>query len=205
MKPEDLTEAAIVEAMCDKEPAHYQDFDDFAKDCHSVSLALVRSGLLGTGGPRLRVARGSCYGVGGQHSWVVLGDPYDAKAKIVDITLWSYDDTVPRIWVGDSVWGRHCPKGNDWIFNTDKPCSRGGEPLLLEGDRMSPRARQFLRTIGPLDAPGWAALWSRSGMLGWPAKEILEAFVDQYPTMAGLVPIDIYGMVTNRNPQDLYW
>jgi len=205
VKPEELTEAVIVEAMCDKEPAHYQDFDDFKHDCHSVSLALIRSGLLGTGGRRLRVARGSCRGVGGQHSWVVLGHPYNPRAKIVDITLWSYDEHQPRIWVGDNTFACHRPKGYDWIFNTDKPYSRGGDPLLLDEDRMSGEARRFLEVIGPLDAPGWAALWSRTGMLGWPAKEILEAFVDQYPTMAALVPVDILGMVTDRNPQDLYW
>lgn len=206
MRPEDLTEAAIVEALCEKEPSHYQDFGDFAHDCHSVSLALVRSGLLGEGGPKgPRVARGSCMGVGGQHSWVVLGHPYDDEAIIVDITLWSYNDRQPRIWLGSMQSGLHRPKGCGQIFDSERPYSRGGETVLLDTREMSPHAREFLRLIGPLDAFGWAALWSRSGMKGWPAKEILEAFVDQYPTMAALVPVDILGMITDRNPQDLYW
>jgi hypothetical protein len=42
-------------------------------------------------------------------------------------------------------------------------------------------------------------------MTGWPAREVLEAFLDQHPTMAPLVPIDLVGMLTDRNPQELYW
>ena len=60
-------------------------------------------------------------------------------------------------------------------------------------------------TLGPLDHRGWGALWSRTGMQGWPAREILEACLDQHPTMSALVPIDILGMVTDRNPSELYW
>lgn len=206
VKPGDLTEEIIEKAMCGTEPSHYQDFDDFAHDCHSVSLALVRSGLLGKGGPKgPRVARGACMGVGSQHSWVVLGHPYDQTATIVDLTLWSYNGSQPRIWIGDLMSGFHHPKGLEWIFNSDKPHTRGGEPILLDEEKLSASARHFLQTIGPLDAPGWAALWSRCGMVGWPAKEILEAFVDQNRGMAPLVPIDIVGMVTDRNPQGLYW
>lgn len=207
MNPEDLTEDVIVKAVCEKEPDHYLDFEDFAYQCHSASLALVRSGLLGKPGPRVRVARGTCHGVPGQHSWVVLGNPYDPKAQIVDITLWSYDRGAPRIWVGDrdNMFARHYPKGGGWVFDDDKPSSRGGEHILLEEAKMSPWAREFLRVIGPLDAPGWAALWSRTGMLGWPAKEILEAFLDQYPSLGALVPIDVIGMLTDRNPEGLYW
>lgn len=205
MRPSELTEAIVEEAMCNGEPSHYQDFDDFAKDCHSVSLALVRSGLLGKGGRRLRVARGACIGVPGQHSWVVLGNPYESKAQIVDLTLWSYDPTAPRIYVQDGMGDRYRPKGFGFIFDSEKPHSRGGEPMLLQMERLSAQARQFLHIVGPLDAPGWAALWSRTGMLGWPAKEILIAFLDQYPSLKTLVPIDIVGMLTDRNPENLYW
>jgi len=205
VKPEDLTEEAIVEAMCDKEPGFYQDFNDFSQDCHSVSLALVRSGLLGEGGPSLRVARGACIGVGGQHSWVVLGNPYDQTATIVDITLWSYDSSAPRIWIGNQINERHRPKGGETLWQTMRPCHSGDEIMALGTDDMSREARDFLDILGPLDARGWAALWSRCGMMGWPAREILEAFLDQFRDMAALVPIDIVGMVTDRNPQELYW
>lgn len=205
MKPDELTEEAIVEAMCDTEPAHYRDFDDFAHDCHSVSLALIRSGLLGEGGPELRVARGSCKGVGGQHSWVVLGHPYDEDATIVDLTLWSYDKAQPRIWVGTQRSRLHRAKGQDHIWVTDKPQHRGGDTLAVSKKGLSPSAARFLQTIGPLDPAGWGALWSRTGMLGWPAQEILEACLDQHRMMSALVPIDIVGMVTDRNPEELYW
>lgn len=205
MKPHELTEAIIEEAMCGTEPSHYQDFGDFARDCHSVSLALVRSGLLGKGGRRLRVARGACRGVGGQHSWVTLGSPYDPTSTIVDLTLWSYDPTAARIHVQDGMGDRYRPHGFGFIFDSEKPHSRGGEPMPLAMDRLSPQARQFLHIIGPLDAPGWAALWSRTGMLGWPSGEIMAAFIEQYPAMRSFIPIDLVGMLTDTNPESLYW
>jgi hypothetical protein len=203
MNPRDLTEKIIIEAMCEMEPMHYRDFADFAQDCHAVSLTLVRSGLLGTGGPDLRVARGACLGVGGQHSWVVLGHPYDPTATIVDLTLWSYNPTQPRIWVGTMRDGLHRPKGYGHILQGVKPGTRGGEVIQVEVS--SRDARDFLRMVGPLDARGWAGLWSHCGMLGWPAKEILEALLDQHPQMTALVPIDIVGMITDRNPENIYW
>lgn len=205
MKPEDLTEDIIEEAMCEMEPSFYQDFDDFSQQCHSVSLGLVRSGLLGEGGPSLRVARGACFGVGGQHSWVVMGNPYDDRAVIVDLTLWSYNPSQPRIWLGSGQSGLHRPKGYGWIYDSPKPQDHGGEILEFDTKGMTPEARRFLNVIGPLDARGWGRLWSGCGMMGWPAKEILEAFLDQYPTLGPLVPIDIAGMVTDRNPQEIYW
>jgi hypothetical protein len=205
VKPEDLTEAAIIEAVCDKEPSHYQDFDDFRHDCHSVSLALVRSGLLGEGGPSLRVARGACHGVGGQHSWVVMGHPYDDQAIIVDLTLWSYSPHQPRIWLGSMQSRLHTPQGYGMIYDSPRPQDYGGEILEVDSSGMSPEAQHFLKIIGPLDYRGWGLLWSRCGMLGWPAQEILEGALDQHPGMAALVPIDIIGMVTDRNPQELYW
>jgi len=204
VQPEDLTEEAVVKVMCDTEPSYYSDFEDFAYDCHSVSLSLVRSGLLGVGGPTLRVARGACVGVGGQHSWVVLGHPYDYGATIVDLTLWSYDSKQPRIWIGSMRDGLHRPKGFQQIFDGPRPRSGGDTPLVLNTDGLGVEARDFLEIIGPLDVRGWGALWSRCGMLGWPAREILEAFLDQHQ-MGALVPIDIVGMVTDRNPQETYW
>jgi hypothetical protein len=205
MKPEDLTEEIIEEAMCEMEPSFYQDFDDFAQQCHSVSLGLVRSGLLGEGGPSLRVARGACFGVGGQHSWVVMGHPYDDRAIIVDLTLWSYSPHQPRIWLGSIQSGLHKPKGYGMIYDGPRPQPRGGDIIEVDTAGMSLEAQHFLKVIGPLDYRGWGALWSHSGMLGWPAQEILEAFLDQNPKMEALVPIDIVGMVTDRNPQEIYW
>lgn len=102
--------------------------------CHEASLALVRSGVLPEGA---RVARGSCPGVGGQHSWVVLGgDCYDRKAQVIDPTLWCYDNAVREIWKGR-------------------------------------------------------------------ADEIIGAMYDD-ERLSALVPIDIVGMITDRNPGGLY-
>jgi hypothetical protein len=204
VRPEDLTEETIVKAMW-RDRSHYGTFDDFAHDCHAVSWGLIRSGLLGTGGPNLRVARGACRGVGGQHSWVVMGDPYDETATIVDLTLWSYDAKQPRIWIGSMLSGLHRPKGFQLIFDGPKPDAGSDPPLLLDTENMSDRARTFIQMIGPLDARGWVELWSRCGMLGWPSAEILDAFLTQYPDLTALVPIDIVGMVTDRNPQETYW
>jgi len=54
--------------------------DRWARQCHAASVALVKSGEFG----ECRVARGTCNGVGGQHSWVVLSmDVYDKRATII--------------------------------------------------------------------------------------------------------------------------
>lgn len=205
MDPRQLTEALIEDAMCENEPTHYRDFDDFALDCHSVSLALIRSGLLGEGGPSLRVARGACIGVPGQHSWVVIGNPYDPQSTIVDLTLWSYDRSQRRVWVGDGMDALHRPKSGFHIFQGRPPAPQGGDSLSLDPQGLSEQATRFLKVLGPLDVRGWQDLWSNCGMLGWPAAEILEAFLTQHSGMAPLVPIDVVGMVTDRNPENLYW
>jgi hypothetical protein len=202
--PQQLTEDIVEAAMCGTEPSHYQDFDDFAKDCHSVSLALVRTKLLGEP-PEVRVARGACLGVPGQHSWVVVGDPFLPQSPIVDLTLWSYDSSKPRIWFGSMEDGLHRPKGYGAIHQTPMPEHKGGETLPLDAEGLSDWATRFLKTIGPLDARGWAGFWSHCGMLGWPAGEVLNAFLDQHPQMAAIVPIDLVGMLTDRNPHNLYW
>lgn len=65
----------------------------WAQQCHAASVRLVNSGVFG--GQFVRVARGGCRGVFGQHSWVVVGrDCYADDALIVDATLWSYDRAV---------------------------------------------------------------------------------------------------------------
>jgi hypothetical protein len=204
VKPEDLTEEIILKAM-KRNTSHFQRYDDFAYNCHAVSWALIRTGLLGEGGPNLRIARGACHGVGGQHSWVVIGHPYNQRATIVDLTLWSYSPNQPRIWIGSMLTGFHRPKGCDIVFDGPKPESGDGDPLPLDITGLSGEAQWFVAYLGPLDARGWGSLWSNCGMLGWPAKEILEAFLDQYPDLTALVPIDIVGMVTDRNPQETYW
>ncbi len=55
--------------------------------------------------------------------------------------------------------------------------------------------------LGPLDRRGWATL-AHAPVEGWPAGEILGAMCDS--GMEAVVPIDIIGMLTDRNPSGLY-
>jgi hypothetical protein len=181
--------------------------DPFAHRCHEASLALVKSRalepILGHPG---RVARGSCEGVGGQHSWVVAGpDVYNRHALIVDVTLWSYDATQDRVWVGNMAEeGIHRPHGSMSLWQWGRPTPGHGPTLDIIASHLSATASDMLDMLGPLDAIGWARLWSSGAMQGWPAGEILEAFLDQHPDLRGMVPIDIVGMLTDRNPDGLY-
>lgn len=177
--------------------------DRWAYDCHSASLALVKSGKLGT----CRVARGSCTGVrGGQHSWVVLGDDcYDDDAAIVDPTLWSYDDSVTGVWTGGYCDGRHMPfgKGSIWKWGRPDHPVGGGEIIELTPEEpWSESAKVFLNLLGPLDRRGWAVL-AHAPVEEWPAREIIGAMY-QDRRLAPLLPIDIVGMVTDLNPGGLY-
>lgn len=176
---------------------------DWAHQCHSVSLGLVRSGLLdGLPGGRPRVARGFAPGISSQHSWAVVGDPYDPDALVVDPTAWSYVD-APVLLVGTAGSLGYAPHGSGSLFDAPMPCSQGGEAVALEpAAPLSGRARSFLTMLGPLDAAGWAMLAS-CPVAGWPAAEIVAA-MDDTPRLRALVPVDRLGMLTDRNPQGLY-
>lgn len=176
-------------------------FERTAHRCHEISLKIVKSGILPEPG---RVARGTCYGVGGQHSWIVVGDDcYDPYALIVDPTLWSYDSTVSGVWFGRLGARRHRPHGTGSIWDFGKPVAQGGEVITLTpSESLSSEARDFLKLLGPLDRRGWATLTS-APVEGWPAGEILAAIKDT-PELSALVPVDQLGMLTNRNPGGLY-
>lgn len=167
--------------------------------CHEASLRLVKSDAFADA----RVARGSCRGVGGQHSWVVLGDPYDEDATIVDPTLWSYDDSVEGVWVGSMKDGRHVPHGKGSIWEWGRPDNAApGEAMeLTPREPWSPAAELFLQMLGPLDQKGWIML-AHAPVEGWPAGEIIDAMLES--GLGAYVPIDIVGMVTDRNPSGLY-
>jgi hypothetical protein len=180
------------------------DVDSYAHNCHGASLALVRAGIA----PKCRVARGSCQGVGGQHSWVVLGmDCYNTKATIIDPTLWSYCSDVHGIYVGDQRKHSHRPHGagSIWKDTAGYPPFAGdlrGIPLAVSVSR---RAMSFLSILAPdghLDRRQWSFLAS-APVGGWPAVEIITA-MDDTPTLSPLVPIDRLGMLTDRNPGGLY-
>lgn len=175
--------------------------DRVAHNCHAVSHAIVQSGLLSDS----RVARGSAVGVLGQHSWVVHdGGPYDMDAHVIDATLWSYDPSVRRVWQGTYRDGTHRPHGWGHFMQGDKPHSHGGDviDLAVSPDALSMEAKMFLHMLGPLDIRGWMQV-AHLPVQGWPAREVIEAMLDT-PSLAVLVPVDIAGMLTDRNPGGLY-
>ena len=178
-------------------------------NCHSVSLAIVRSGVLGGG----RVARGTAYGVTGQHSWIVLGDaerpdPYADDSVIVDPTVFHYEGRSPYILVKRNDMTRHHPHGAGSIWTMGGPPP---EPTgkLIELDEesygwLSVGARAFLEVCGyPLDYRGWAHL-VHGPVQGWPCGEIVTAMCAT-KELAVVTPIDIIGMTTDLNPKGFYW
>lgn len=177
--------------------------DDYAHQCHSASCAIVNANIL----DEARVARGVCMGVGSQHSWVIWDmDCWNTTATIIDPTLWSYDDGVEGIWTGSMHDGRHKPHGMGSIWKWGKPEPPTGEILPLDKPEggFSEEAKLFLQLLGPLDETGWRTLASRAPVEEWPAREILEAVMDTFAWGEAVIPIDIVGMLTERNPGGLY-
>lgn len=174
--------------------------DDWARQCHAASITLIKSGVLPT---PARVARGSCAGVGGQHSWVVLSDDvYDHDAIIIDPTLWSYDPNVTGVLVDKNRF-RHHPHGSGSIWQYGRPEHKGGPDIeLTPSFEFSAEAETFLRLVGPLDRDGWRAL-AHFPMEEWPSREIITAMAETDGLLA-FIPIDILGMLTDRNPKGLY-
>lgn len=184
----------------------------WAHQCGGASVALVNSGLY----PGARVARGWCPGVAGQHSWVCLGDPYRAATPVIDLTLWSYRpgeaegpqwaptaSNAAAVYVGRVRDRPHRPHGWGVLWPQGWPVHGGGDTVTLTPTApLSGWARMFLDRVGPLDRRGWSAL-VHGPMSGWPAAEIIAAVCDTRELVA-LVPIDIVGMLTDRNPQGAY-
>jgi hypothetical protein len=173
--------------------------DQWAKRCHEASLFLVESGVY----KYARVARGTCQGVGGQHSWVVLDDNvYSETATIIDPTLWSYNPKVKGVWAGVRKTHTHRPFGAGSIWDFGRPPYPIGKIFELKPSKpFSRAAAQFLNVLGPLDEAGWVFLM-HCPMEGWPSGEIISALAET--KLRGRIPIDICGMVTNVNPQKLY-
>ena len=172
---------------------------DYSKDCHRASLAVVKTKLF----PKARVARGIAKGVGGQHSWVVIGDPYDVKATIIDPTLWSYRTDVKGIYVGNQQKYQHSPHGAGFFLQGNFPQRGSGKTIPLTG--LSSAAKQFLKDVGleDLDAQGWMMV-ANLPVQGWPAAEIIGALYKNNTTKA-FVPVDRVGMLTDLNPGGLYF
>lgn len=172
--------------------------DQWHTHCHEISLAMVKKGVV-----EGRVARGGCSGIRGQHSWIIAGnDCYASDARIVDPTLWTYRDDVSEIWEGSYAQGWHSPHGQGSIWEYGRPPHPTGEIITLDSEGFSSFANTFLEMMGPLDYRGWAALLN-SPVEGWPAAEIIDRCED-HPKLRALSPIDVVGMLTDRNPQGLY-
>lgn len=145
-------------------------------------------------------------GVSSQHSWIILGgDCYSRTAPIIDPTLWSYNSRIKGIWVGDMNYGIHRPHGEGSIWKWGRP-KRGTGPIikLTPKEPLSDDARDFLRLLGPLDRTGWHMLLALAPVEGWPAGEIFAAAADT-KALSILIPIDRLGMLTDRNPNNLYF
>lgn len=185
-------------------------------NCHAVSLQAARSGMFGEPGPSCRVVRGWApgYGIRGQHSWIVLGRPFDPDTRTIDLTVhqWGEVDGIVDSTVGEAYqeayngFPGHVLHGYQAgsIWDCGKPVSNSGEPVELERDGLSDMANAFLDVLGPQPVEGWRSLVTFPHG-GWPAHEICEAIVEQIPRMEVLLPIDVIAHVTDRNPGGVYW
>jgi hypothetical protein len=170
----------------------------WAGRCHAISLKLLRSGAVGHG----RIARGWADGIHSQHSWIVLGDDcYDKDAVVVDPTYWLALNrmTAYTILVDYARNLDRAPHGDGSIFDVEKPSNAGGPIIRLTPKTpLSADALAFLRMLGPLDHRGWMQL-GNAPVHGWPAAEIIAA-MDDTPRLRAIPPIDILGMITDKNP-----
>lgn len=187
-----------------------RDVPDYAKQCHGASHAIVKDAPV-----PCRVARGTSKGVGGQHSWVVLGmDCYDPDALVLDPTLafWRGEVTItpsPRtaedvrasLRTGRNLTDWH-PHGWRSIWDWGRPPEpTGPEVTLTPRTPWSQDAIAFLDILGPLDEGGWRILaGAPAGQ--WPAGEIFDAMASS--GFEAAIPIDILGMTTLRDPGGLY-
>lgn len=178
---------------------------DYSHDCHRGSLAVLRTGIFGTPGQDARVARGRCAGIVSQHSWIVVGGgPYDRKAVIADPTRWSYFSGGPCVTATRNAMMEYQPHGAGSIWRYGRPDNCDPSQAVELAWRKSPSgaAQVFLDVLGPLDEKGWVRL-AHYPVEGWPAGEIIGAIADTFGEVQ--VPVDILGMVTDRNPGGLYW
>ena len=185
--------------------------DEWHGNCHTVSLAMLREGIV-----QGRVARGTARGVGSQHSWIALCDPslspltpavYDPAVPILDPTLWCYREDVEGLWHGTLADDIHFPHGGRRVWDTGCPMPGVGEPIVFDG--LPSSAAAFVRFLDnqnggrPLDLEGWSRL-VHGGLRGIPELSALVEAAADHPDLRARIPIDIIGMHTSRNPGGLY-
>jgi hypothetical protein len=189
-----LTVAAVEEAI--------GPIEGYARNCHGASLALVRSGLLPEGS---RVARGFAKGVRSQHSWALVAPDiiYDDLNYVVDITLWSYVPTAPRLYIAEARKWPHVPHGQGMLQNCPSHSPVG--PVVTTDVPLSPAAQAFLDLWAPrgMDMMSWHLLLN-GPMQAWPSREIVAAAYNTKKLIA-VIPIDLVGMLTGENPNSLYF
>lgn len=176
------------------------DMVQWRNQCHAASLHVVRSGALG---PEARVARGFHGLVSSQHSWVAVGYPYSTNVFIFDPTLWCHAGKLPVPMYGTWVelGMMHWPKGLGH-YTRNGPIPAATEDPVDLGCELSVDAQRFLDRIGPLDWRGWHHI-ATMPVEGWPAAEIIGA-MRKNPKLKGFPPIDVVGMLTDENPNELY-
>lgn len=184
-------------------------YETWSGKCHEVSFKLLSTGRFGPG----RIARGWNPHITGQHSWIVLHhNVYAPSAIIVDPTLVPYmrregepTEGVEDIMVEEARRLSHRPHGAGSIWAAERPVCHGGEIIeLTPSAELSGDAKLFLSEefLGPLDRRGWGQL-VHGPMEMWPAAEIIAA-IDDTPALQALVPVDILGHLTDRNPGKCY-
>lgn len=187
---------------------------EWSKNCHTISLAIVKSGVLGV---PARVARGWARGVKSQHSWVVYGWPgdtelpscYDPEALILDASLWSYIPGTPELLWTQANDGTHHPHGGEGhIMSWGQPPFAVDEPIDLTPEGGWPKEASFWMNDmlhgRPLDRDGWATI-AAAPAGGWEkALGQLLAAMSADERTSFLVPIDKLGMLTELNPGGLY-
>jgi len=206
------TARALMTELADKSLDAMGDMDRWSHQCHAAALHLVRSGALPAGS---RVARGVSKHLGGQHSWVAVAneagvaDPYARNALILDPSAWSYQEddlAAPSVWIGRRQdYAPQGSRGPDARKGLPRPADYADiirpDQEALQRDYMV--AVQFFAQHGSLDRRGWTAL-THCRVDSYPAAAIIPLMLDT-PRLAPFVPIDIAGMVTDRNPGGLYF
>jgi len=179
--------------------------DRWSRQCHAVSLAIVRSGLV-----KGRVLRGYCDGVEGQHSWIALdtaNDAFEREVEILDPTLWSYDDKVKDyLWWGTNL-ARHRPHGSGRFFDYGCPIGDGKDIVGLNTCGIpGNRILRIMESTGfDYSLRAWSAFFN-SGHFAYTAggaSDIIHAACFN-TDLCALIPIDIVGNLTSINPDGLY-
>lgn len=129
--------------------------------------------------------------------WASIGDPYGPFSLVVDWHSWYWDapGQGPMGYVESLAFSPYIPDGCkrpsvDWL---QAIVSGGTRTLEVKGEGLSDEARDWCERAGERPVAWWMLVWE-DGLLGWPSREIMKAFVEQHPTHKALVPVFIREM-----------